>query len=185
MTEKGSLKVKTVVEGFGGTQRTEYRHKRRISKDLQKDLQRWNLLVGVHSSCFLLSFFLDTFFPGAAPGAALALVATTLLQLQKKALWSSQVTQVVLCKIDISHKRVIYIYILYIIAVLLLFLLRPYNRYTCICVTEADARTLEQRQRSPHRKQLYSRYSLYKQDVRCAATTNSPLTLRSFLSHVH
>lgn len=90
----------------------------------------------------------------------------------------------------ISHKRVrYYSYILYILYIIyygyILFVPTPYNRYTCICVTEADARTLEQRQRSPHRKQLYRTYGLYKQDVRCAATTNSPLTLRSFLSHVH
>lgn len=88
MTEKGSLKVKTVVEGFGGTQRREYRqyrqYKRRISKDLQKDLQRhiFQRLTRIFKDVFFL--FGHTFL-GAAPGAALALVAATLLQLQKKA----------------------------------------------------------------------------------------------------
>ena len=146
----------------------------------------------VHSSCFFVFIFWFHIKLGAAPGAALALLAATLLQLQKKAFglrkwrkWCKWFfAKKLLCKMrfpargwDIYIYNIIYSYIF--------FLLRPYNRYTCICVTEADARTLEQRQRSPHRKQLYRTYSLYKQDVRCAVTTNSPLTLRSFLSHVH
>ena len=66
MTEKGPpLKVKTwwkVLEGAHNEQN--------VNEDFKDPL-------GVH--------FLDTLL-GAAPGAALALVATTLLQLQKKAM---------------------------------------------------------------------------------------------------
>ena len=64
VTEKGSLKVKTVVEGFGGTQRREYRqyrqYKRRICKDLQKDLEKDPYCKWFIPLVFLFSFFGST-----------------------------------------------------------------------------------------------------------------------------
>ena len=112
-----------MVEGFGGTQRREYRqyrlYKRRICKDLKKDLEKSS------TSCFFVFIFWFHIKLGAAPGAALALVATTLLQLQKKAFGhasdasgSLQVAKEVSLQNAISHKRVIYYsYILYIMAI--------------------------------------------------------------------